>query len=66
MKQAFLVLGLVLSITSISNAFCLKQYSRSMNRYTASFNNQAQQNNFAMTKQVTTGQSVQGAVYKQK
>jgi hypothetical protein len=60
-----LVLGLVLSIGSVSNAFCLKQYSRNMNRYTASFNNQAQHNNYAAATQVASAQTVQ-PVNKQK
>jgi hypothetical protein len=45
MKKLSMVLGLVLSISSVSNAFCLKQYSKQMNRYTASMANQ--NNNFA-------------------
>jgi hypothetical protein len=47
MKKLSMVLGLVLSISSVSNAFCLKQYSNQMNRYTASFPEKAKKNNFA-------------------
>ena len=47
MKKLSLVLGLVLSISSVSNAFCLKQYSRQMNRFTASFSEKAKKTNFA-------------------
>ena len=62
-----LVLGLVLSIGSVSNAFCLKQYSRNMNRYTASFNNQAQHNNYAALTSTTSMPNVDSQpVFKQK
>ncbi len=47
MKKLSVVLGLVLSISSVSNAFCLKQYSRNMNRYTASSTIEAKRTNFA-------------------
>lgn len=47
MKKLSVVLGLVLSISSVSNAFCLKQYSRNMNRYTASSTTEAKRTNFA-------------------
>ena len=50
MKKLSVVLGLVLSISSVSNAaFCLKQYSRNMNRYTASSTTEAKRTNFAAT-----------------
>ncbi len=49
MKKLAVVLGLALSISSVSNAFCLKQYSRSINRFTASSSVQAQRTNFAAT-----------------
>ena len=47
MKKLSIVLGLVLSISSVSNAFCLKQYSRTMNRYTASSTTEAKRTNYA-------------------
>ncbi len=47
MKKLSMVLGLALSMSSVSNAFCLKQYSNQMNRYTASFPEKAKKNNFA-------------------
>ena len=49
MKKLSVIMGLVLSISSVSNAFCLKQYSRSMNRHTASTSVQALRTNFAAT-----------------
>ncbi len=47
MKTLLMVLGLVFSISSVSSAFCLKQYSRQMNRFTASLNSEAVKNNYA-------------------
>lgn len=54
MMKVSVVLGLVLSISSVSNAFCLKQYSRNMNRYTASSTTEAQRNNYAASSAQTT------------
>jgi hypothetical protein len=63
MKKLSVVLGLVLSISSVSNAaFCLKQYSRNMNRYTASSTTEAKRTNFA----AAVGQSVVQAATQQK
>lgn len=49
MKKRSIVLSLVLLISSVSHAFCLKQYSRNMNRYTASSPAEAKRTNFAAT-----------------
>jgi hypothetical protein len=65
MKKLSMVLGLVLSISSVSNAFCLKQYSKQMNRFTASMANQ--KNNFAQVIQTASAAPVeQTPVHRQK
>ncbi len=65
MKKLSIVLGLALSISSVSNAFCLKQYSKQMNRFTASMTNQ--KTNFATVIQTASAvPTEQSLVRRQK
>ncbi len=65
MKKLSMVLGLALSISSVSNAFCLKQYSKQMNRFTASMTNQ--KTNFANVVQTASAAAPdQSLVRRQK
>ena len=65
MKKLSMVLGLALSISSVSNAFCLKQYSKQMNRFTASLANQ--KTNFAtLTQTASAASTEQSLVRRQK
>ncbi len=65
MKKLSMVLGLALSISSVSNAFCLKQYSKQMNRFTASLTNQ--KTNFAtLTQTASAAVTDQSLVHRQK
>lgn len=68
MKKLSVVLGLALSISSVSNAFCLKQYSKNMNRYTAGVKTNAQQNNYAVASQASASAALtsEAVVRRQK
>ena len=69
MKKLSVVLGLVLSISSVSNAFCLKQYSRNMNRFTASLTTEAKRTNYAASVSEianSVAQEVSAPVRRQK
>lgn len=70
MEKRIGLLLIILSVSSLSNAFCLKQYAKSMNRWTAATSPaEAKRHNFAQSAASSGTTSVsasQGKVQRQK
>ena len=50
MNKLALTIAMIASFSSMSYGFCLKQYSRQMNRFVAMSTTEAQKTNYAATK----------------
>lgn len=67
MNKFALTITMIASFSSVSHGFCLKQYSRQMNRFVAMTATESQKTNFAAKVAKATPAQVEGqAVRRQK